>query len=78
VRRSPTPARGLADALAGLVEPGVDRLGQGLAGGELVVELGGALTQVRTGGIEFLNIAGSVISTVASGAAITNVGFAFP
>lgn len=35
------------------------------------------ITQVRTGGIEFLNIAGSVISTVASGAAITNVGFAF-
>jgi hypothetical protein len=30
------------------------------------------ITQVRTGGIEFLNIAGSVISTVASGAAITN------
>ncbi len=35
------------------------------------------ITQVRSGGIEFLNIAGSVISTVASGAAITNVGFAF-
>ncbi|MFE1599434.1 TRAP transporter substrate-binding protein [Methylobacterium sp. ID0610] len=35
------------------------------------------ITQVRTGGIEFLNIAGSVISTVAAGAAITNVGFAF-
>ncbi len=35
------------------------------------------LTQVRAGGIEFLNIAGSVISTVAPGAAITNVGFAF-
>lgn len=35
------------------------------------------LTQVRAGGIEFLNIAGSVISTIASGAAVTNVGFAF-
>lgn len=35
------------------------------------------LTQVRAGGIEFLNIAGSVLSTIASGAAITNVGFAF-
>ncbi|GJE60708.1 TRAP transporter substrate-binding protein [Methylobacterium trifolii] len=35
------------------------------------------ITQVRSGGIEFLNISGSVISTVASGAAITNVGFAF-
>ncbi len=35
------------------------------------------ITQVRSGGIEFLNIAGSVISTVAPGAAITNVGFAF-
>ncbi len=35
------------------------------------------LTQVRAGGIEFLNIAGSVVSTVASGAALTNVGFAF-
>jgi tripartite ATP-independent transporter DctP family solute receptor len=32
---------------------------------------------VRAGGIEFLNIAGSVLSTVAAGAAITNVGFAF-
>lgn len=35
------------------------------------------LSQVRSGGIEFLNIAGSVLSTVASAAAITNVGFAF-
>ncbi|WP_407529140.1 TRAP transporter substrate-binding protein [Methylobacterium oryzisoli] len=35
------------------------------------------ITQVRAGGIEFLNIAGSVLSTVAAGAAITNVGFAF-
>lgn len=35
------------------------------------------LTQVRTGGIEFLNISGSVLSTVVPGAAITNVGFAF-
>src|SRR5438445_4009299 len=35
------------------------------------------ITQVRSGGIEFLNIAGSVISTVAPGAAVTNVGFAF-
>jgi tripartite ATP-independent transporter DctP family solute receptor len=35
------------------------------------------LTQVRTGGVEFLNLAGSVISTVAPAVAITNVGFAF-
>lgn len=35
------------------------------------------LTQVRSGGIEFLNLAGSVISTVAPAVAITNVGFAF-
>ncbi len=35
------------------------------------------LTQVRSGGIDFLNLAGSVISTVAPAAAITNVGFAF-
>ncbi|KQT61862.1 MULTISPECIES: TRAP transporter substrate-binding protein [unclassified Aureimonas] len=35
------------------------------------------LTQVRTGGIEFLNLAGSVISTVAPAVAVTNVGFAF-
>jgi TRAP-type transport system periplasmic protein len=35
------------------------------------------LSQVRGGGTEFLNIAGSVLSTVASAAAITNVGFAF-
>ena len=35
------------------------------------------LTQIRSGGVEFLNIAGSVISTVAPVAAIANVGFAF-
>ncbi len=35
------------------------------------------LSQVRSGGIDFLNIAGSVLSTVAPVAAITNVGFAF-
>jgi tripartite ATP-independent transporter DctP family solute receptor len=35
------------------------------------------LSQVRGGGTEFLNIAGSVLSTVAAPAAITNVGFAF-
>lgn len=35
------------------------------------------LSQVRSGGIEFLNIAGSVISTVVPVTAITNLGFAF-
>ena len=35
------------------------------------------LTQVRTGGVEFLNIAGSVLSTVVPLAAITNVGFTY-
>lgn len=35
------------------------------------------LTQVRTGGIDFLNLAGSVISTVSAPVGITNVGFAF-
>ena len=35
------------------------------------------LTQVRSGGIDFLNVAGSVISTMAAAAAITNVGFTF-
>jgi TRAP-type transport system periplasmic protein len=35
------------------------------------------LAQVRIGGTEFLNIAGSVLSTVVPAAAITNVGFAF-
>lgn len=35
------------------------------------------LTQIRSGGVDFLNIAGSVVSTVAPVAAITNVGFAF-
>jgi TRAP-type transport system periplasmic protein len=35
------------------------------------------LSQVRSGATEFLNIAGSVLSTVAAPAAITNVGFAF-
>lgn len=35
------------------------------------------LTQVRSGGVEFLNISGSVLSTVVAGAALTNVGFAF-
>src|SRR4051794_13403983 len=35
------------------------------------------LAQVRSGATEFLNIAGSVLSTIAPAAAITNVGFAF-
>lgn len=35
------------------------------------------LTQVRAGGVDFLNIAGSVISTVVPLAGITNVGFTF-
>lgn len=35
------------------------------------------LSQVRSGGIEFLNIAGSVLSTTVPLAAITNLGFAF-
>ena len=35
------------------------------------------LSQVRSGGVEFLNIAGSVLSTVVPLAAISNVGFAF-
>ena len=43
-------------------------------------QLGGdtdLISQVRSGGIDFLNIAGSVLSTVVPAAAITNVGFAF-
>jgi tripartite ATP-independent transporter DctP family solute receptor len=35
------------------------------------------LTQVRSGGVDFLNIAGSVLSVVAPMAAIANIGFAF-
>ena len=35
------------------------------------------LSQVRSGGIDFLNIAGSVLSTIAPVAAIANIGFAF-
>jgi len=35
------------------------------------------ISQVRSGATEFLNIAGSVLSTIAPNAAITNVGFAF-
>ena len=35
------------------------------------------LTQIRSGGVDFLNIAGSVLSTVAPVAGIANVGFAF-
>jgi TRAP-type transport system periplasmic protein len=35
------------------------------------------LTQIRNGGVDFLNIAGSVISTVAPVTGIANVGFAF-
>jgi TRAP-type transport system periplasmic protein len=35
------------------------------------------LTQIRSGGVDFLNIAGSVLSTVSPLAAIANVGFAF-
>jgi TRAP-type transport system periplasmic protein len=35
------------------------------------------ISQVRNGATEFLNIAGSVLSTISPPAAITNVGFAF-
>lgn len=35
------------------------------------------LSQIRSGGVDFLNIAGSVLSTIAPVAAITNIGFAF-
>ena len=35
------------------------------------------LSQIRNGGIDFLNIAGSVLSTIVPVAAITNIGFAF-
>lgn len=35
------------------------------------------LTQIRSGGVDILNIAGSVLSTVAPIAALNNVGFAF-
>src|SRR6478609_2954765 len=35
------------------------------------------LTQIRSGGIDFLNIAGSVLSTVVPVAGIANIGFAF-
>ncbi len=35
------------------------------------------LSQIRSGGIDFLNIAGSVLSTLVPVAAITNIGFAF-
>jgi TRAP-type transport system periplasmic protein len=35
------------------------------------------LTQIRSGGVDFLNIAGSVLSTVVPVAGIANVGFAF-
>ena len=35
------------------------------------------ISQVRAGGIEFLNISGSVLSTLVPAAALVNVGFAF-
>jgi tripartite ATP-independent transporter DctP family solute receptor len=35
------------------------------------------LTQIRSGGVDFLNIAGSVLSTVVPLAGIANIGFAF-
>ena len=35
------------------------------------------ISQVRAGGIEFLNIAGSVLSTLVPASALVNVGFAF-
>ncbi len=35
------------------------------------------ISQVRSGGIEFLNIAGSVLSSLVPAAALVNVGFAF-
>ena len=35
------------------------------------------ISQLRAGGIDFLNVAGSVLSTLAPAAALVNVGFAF-
>jgi len=35
------------------------------------------ISQLRAGGIEFLNVAGSVLSTLVSATALVNVGFAF-
>ena len=36
------------------------------------------ISQLRAGGIDFLNVAGSVLSTLVPAAALPNVGFAFP
>lgn len=36
------------------------------------------ITQVRSGGVEFLNIAASVLSTLVPACGLVNVGFAFP
>ncbi len=35
------------------------------------------ISQLRAGGIEFLNVAGSVLSTLVPATALVNVGFAF-
>ena len=66
-------------------QEGIDRI-RAATGGRLEIKLfvnnqlgsdTDLISQIRSGGIEFLNIAGSVLSTLVPAAALVNVGFAF-
>lgn len=67
------------------LQEGLDRIAKA-TGGRLTVKLfpnnqlgsdTDLISQVRAGGVEFLNIANSVLSTLVPSAALVNVGFAF-
>ena len=67
------------------LQEGIDRIGAA-TGGRVAMKLfpnnqlgsdTDQISQLRAGGIEFLNIAGSVLSTLVPAAALVNVGFAF-
>ena len=67
------------------IQEGIDRI-RTATGGRLDIKLfvnnqlgsdTDLISQIRAGGIEFLNISGSVLSTLVPAAALVNVGFAF-
>ena len=67
------------------LQEGIDRIGKA-TGGRLSIKLfpnnqlgsdTDLISQVRAGGVEFLNVSNSVLSTLVPAAALVNVGFAF-
>lgn len=67
------------------IQEGLDRIAKA-SGGRLAIKLfpnnqlgsdTDLISQVRAGGVEFLNISNSVLSTLVPAAALVNVGFAF-